>query len=121
MDNPPQQRDGLALLQSERPEVMKAYLRLLGSLGESLEPKVKQLVLIALQVTQGSSRALRRHVPRALEAGASRQEVLDAIVLALPVAGLTRTTEALASVADLLTPSGSPSQVHAQPYVENHV
>jgi alkylhydroperoxidase/carboxymuconolactone decarboxylase family protein YurZ len=94
--------DGLDLLGRERPEVVQAYLGLLRELGSSLEPKTKQLILICLQTTQGSGRALRRHVPRAIAAGATREECLDAISLALPVAGLTRVTEAVAAVADLL-------------------
>jgi 4-carboxymuconolactone decarboxylase len=99
-------QDGLTILQQKRPEVVSAYLRLLGSLGSALDTKTKQLLLIALQTTQGSSRALRRHVPRALDAGATAEEVLDAIALTLPVAGLTRTSEALSSVADLLGVEG---------------
>jgi alkylhydroperoxidase/carboxymuconolactone decarboxylase family protein YurZ len=95
-------QDGLAILQQRRPAVAEAYLGLLASLGSALDPKTKQLLLIALQTTQGSTRALRRHVPRALDAGAHPDEVLDAIALTLPVAGLTRTAEALSSVADLL-------------------
>lgn len=102
MQTTPPPADGIALLGERRGEALQAYLGLLGTLGKSLDPKVKQLVLIALQTTQGSPRALRRHVPRALEAGATPDEVIDAISLALPVAGLTRVSEALGAVADLL-------------------
>jgi alkylhydroperoxidase/carboxymuconolactone decarboxylase family protein YurZ len=95
-------KDGLAVLAERRGEVVQTYLKLLGQLGQGLEPKVKQLILITLQTTQGSKRALRRHVPRALRTGATTEEIVDAIALALPVSGLTRVTEALAAVADLL-------------------
>jgi alkylhydroperoxidase/carboxymuconolactone decarboxylase family protein YurZ len=109
MQMPIDEVDGLTLLQQHRPAVVEAYMRLLGSLGSGLDPRVKQLILIALQTTQGSSRALRRHIPRALEAGATAGEVLDAISLALPVAGLTRTTEVLTNVADLLAVRDGPA------------
>ncbi|HEX6070845.1 MAG TPA: carboxymuconolactone decarboxylase family protein [Longimicrobiaceae bacterium] len=102
MSTAPSGSDGIALLRRERPEVLESYLHLLGSLGKSLDPRTRQLILLALQVTQGSTRALRRHVPRAREAGATPDEVLDAIALALPVAGLTRVSEAVAAVEDLL-------------------
>lgn len=94
--------DGLALLTHHRRAAADAYLQMLGTLGGSLDLSTRHLILIALQVTQGSRRALRRHVPRALEAGASSDQVVDAILMTLPVVGLTRTTEALADVADLL-------------------
>lgn len=96
--------DGLALLSERRGEAAQAYLALLGALGKTLDPRTKQLILLALQTTQGSRRALRRHVPRALQNGSTHDEVIDAICLALPVAGLTRVTEALSAVADLLEP-----------------
>jgi alkylhydroperoxidase/carboxymuconolactone decarboxylase family protein YurZ len=95
-------KDGLAVLAGRRGDVVETYLKLLGQLGSALEPKTKQLILLTLQTTQGSARALRRHVPRAMAAGATVEEVVDAISLALPVAGLTRVTEALGAVADLL-------------------
>jgi alkylhydroperoxidase/carboxymuconolactone decarboxylase family protein YurZ len=95
-------KDGLAVLAGRRGDVVQTYLKLLGQLGSALEPKTKQLILLTLQTTQGSTRALRRHVPRAVAAGATVEEVVDAISLALPVAGLTRVTEAFGAVADLL-------------------
>lgn len=98
-------RDGLAILQEKRLEVLDSYLHLLGGLGRSLDPKVRQLLLLALQVSQGSERGLRHHVPRALAAGATVDEVIDAIALTLPVVGLTRVSEALAQVEDLLEPA----------------
>jgi alkylhydroperoxidase/carboxymuconolactone decarboxylase family protein YurZ len=113
----PNGTDGLAILGSRRAEVVENYLALLGGLGKSLDPKTKQLILLALQTTQGSARALRRHVPRARDCGASADEVIDAIAMALPIAGLTRVTEALSAVADLVdadpveTPEPEPSPV----------
>lgn len=97
-----QAMDGLTILASRRPGVVEDYLELLGGLGDALDARTRQLVLVALQAAHGSGRALRRHVPQALAAGATTDEVLDAIALALPLAGLTRVTEALAEVADLL-------------------
>lgn len=94
--------DGMAILGDRRPEVVEGYLALLGALGPSLDPRTRQLILLALQTTQGSARALRSHVPRALAGGASADQVIDAISMALPVAGLTRVAEALSAVADLL-------------------
>jgi 4-carboxymuconolactone decarboxylase len=98
-------RDGIAMMQEHRPAAVEAYMHLLGTLGGSLDERTRELVLIALQTTQSSPRALRRHVPAALRAGASPDEVIDAIGLALPVAGLTRVSEALAAVGDLLEPA----------------
>ncbi|HEY8483026.1 MAG TPA: carboxymuconolactone decarboxylase family protein [Longimicrobiales bacterium] len=97
-----QRIDGLRLLAARRPGALQAYLAALNELGRSLDPATRQLILIALQVVQRSTRGLRRHVPEALAAGATPDAVIDAIALALPIAGLTPVTEALAAVADLL-------------------
>ena len=70
---------GLTLLQRARPEVIEGQMQLLGRLGGSLDGKTRQLLLLALQVTQGSTEGLRHHVPRARQAGATGDEVLGEV------------------------------------------
>ena len=41
MSTAPSGSDGIALLRRERPEVLEAYLNLLGSLGKSLDPRTR--------------------------------------------------------------------------------
>ena len=53
----------------------------------ALEAKTKQLVYIAAAAAAGHVRGVAPHVERAKALGASRQEVLEALLLTLPAAG----------------------------------
>lgn len=94
--------DGLKLLEGARPEVLRAHRGLMRVLGQSLPPVTKQLILVALATVQESPSTLRRHVTRALAAGAHADQIIDAVTLALPVAGLARVSRALRSVAEFV-------------------
>lgn len=94
--------DGLKLLEGARPEVLRAHRRLMRVLGQSLPPVTKQLILVAMATVQESPSTLRRHVTRALAAGAHADQIIDAVTLALPVAGLARVSRALRSVAEFV-------------------
>jgi len=56
--------------------------------GEHLSPRMKELVLVALHasVTSLDSEAIRRHVDRALTAGATKEDVLDVLLSIVGVA-----------------------------------
>jgi AhpD family alkylhydroperoxidase len=80
----------MELLGKEAPEVAGAFGGLIRSLEarKGLDPKAKQLVYIALQAAAGEAGAVRAHLPMARRAGATREEVVDAILVTLPVAGI---------------------------------
>ena len=61
------------------------------------DEKQKELILCAVFATHGSSaiRGLGHHVIRASQLGATRQEILGAILLIMPVVGITITTQAV--------------------------
>lgn len=100
----PPATSGMSLLSAYRPGVLKAYLDLSPLLGESLEPVTRELIRIAVQAARRSYRALRCSVPRALAQGATVEQVIDAVTLALPEAGVGRVSDALAVVAEYVTP-----------------
>jgi alkylhydroperoxidase/carboxymuconolactone decarboxylase family protein YurZ len=80
----------MELLRREAPGVADAFEGLIQSLEASrgLDPKAKQLVYIALQAAAGEAGAVRAHLPMARKAGAAREEVVDAILMTLPVSGI---------------------------------
>ena len=53
----------------------------------ALDEKTKQLVYIAAAAAAGHVRGVPPHVARAKAIGATRQEVLEALLLSLPAAG----------------------------------
>ena len=74
----------------EAPEVAMAFdgliLSLVGSKG--LDQKTKQLIYIAMKAAMGDDTAVKAHLPMARQAGATKAEVVDAILMTLTVSGV---------------------------------
>ncbi len=86
---------GFKFLAKSRGEAVKHLLGFLGRSGDHLEPKTKYLIYCAVQTMNFSERGLRQYIPKAIEAGASEDEVIDAILQAYPGGGLGRVVDAL--------------------------
>ncbi len=80
----------IEIFQKEAPEVAAAFNGLIRAIAASkgLSPKTKHLVYIALKAATGDAVAVKLHVAMAKDLGASREEVVDAILMTLTVAGL---------------------------------
>jgi AhpD family alkylhydroperoxidase len=74
----------------EAPEVAQAFGGLIQSVSgmKALEPKTKQLIYIAIRASQGETTAVTSHVPMAKRAGATRDELKEAIVMTTTVCGI---------------------------------
>lgn len=86
------------------PEVWKAYAKLRDACdGQGpLNPKMRELIKIAVEASRGRHGGLVAHLHRAREAGATREEILHAIVLAAPLLGLPDILDAFVTVRDHL-------------------
>jgi AhpD family alkylhydroperoxidase len=60
-----------------------------------LTRREQELILLATVVMDRSDHGIALHAERAFRAGATRQDILHAIVCCLPVAGLAKVNEAL--------------------------
>ena len=77
------------LLQA-RPDAMQAYFTFLKNAGRRLDPKTRALISLIGKVHSQTERGFRQYLTRALRSGASADEVLDALLMAFPMLGLTR-------------------------------
>ena len=80
----------MELFQREAPEVAKAFNGLIMSLvaSKGLDQKTKQIVYIAMKAAMGDDTAVKAHLPMARQAGATKEEVIDAILMTLTVSGI---------------------------------
>jgi AhpD family alkylhydroperoxidase len=80
----------MELFRKEAPEVAVAFNSLIMSLvaSQGLDQKTKQLIYIAMKAAMGDDSAVKAHVPMAKAAGATREEVVDAILMTLTVSGI---------------------------------
>jgi alkylhydroperoxidase/carboxymuconolactone decarboxylase family protein YurZ len=80
----------MEVFQKEAPEVAIAFDNLIQSLvgSRGLDEKTKQLIYIAMKAAEGDDTALKFHVPMAKKLGATKAEVVDAILMTLTVSGI---------------------------------
>ncbi|MBN2601907.1 MAG: carboxymuconolactone decarboxylase family protein [Candidatus Marinimicrobia bacterium] len=82
-------KDGMTYLMENRKEVFKSYQKMVGNLGTHLDEKTRQLVMLAIQVNSPSPDAIKIIIPKAIRAGATRDEIIDTLILTTPVVGLS--------------------------------
>lgn len=91
-------------LQEDYKEVMQAVDQLGKAVQNAgpLDDRVVQLVKLAAAATQKSEGAVHSHARRAMEAGATPDEVRHALILLIPTIGYPNAAAALSWVQDLL-------------------
>lgn len=90
------------------PEIARAY-EALGKAtqeGGPLDKKTRELVKLAVAVGNRHEGAVHSHTRRALDAGASPEEIRHAVVLALTTIGFPNMIAALTWVEDVLQADG---------------
>jgi nitrite reductase/ring-hydroxylating ferredoxin subunit/alkylhydroperoxidase/carboxymuconolactone decarboxylase family protein YurZ len=80
----------LDYLLRERPRAMGAYFEFLRDAGSRLDPRTRALISVITKVSAQTEDGLVRYARKALDAGCSPEEVLDALLMAFPALGLTR-------------------------------
>lgn len=82
--------DALKHLMQARPEAMGHYFAFLKDCGSRLDPKTRHLISVITKVHGRTERGLRQYLARALREGCTQGEVLDALLMAMPVLGLAK-------------------------------
>jgi alkylhydroperoxidase/carboxymuconolactone decarboxylase family protein YurZ len=85
-----QKKNLMEVFQEEAHEVVQAFSGLIQSVSnmKAPEPKIKQLIYIAIRASQGETTAVTAHVPMAKKAGATRDELKEAILMTTTVCGI---------------------------------
>ncbi len=104
MGKPKGKSRGLAVLRAQRPAAAEHLLKFFAESARHLEPKTRFLISIVTKVINFSPRGLEQYVGRALDEGASADEILDAILCSYPCAGLTRVVDAIDVLLDMDRP-----------------
>lgn len=81
----------MEIFNREAPDVAKAFDGLIQAISnsEGLDAKTKQLIYIAIKASNADQAALSFHIPMAKELGATKAEVVDAILMTLTVSGIS--------------------------------
>lgn len=93
-------------IRSESSQVFEDFYKLTESISAyaPFDEKTKELMLCGIFAACGaeSIRGLGNHVAKAVQLGASKQEIFGAILLIMPVIGITHTTLAIDEAARVL-------------------
>lgn len=73
-----------------RPDAMKSYFGFLKEGGKHLDPKTRAIISVITKVDNQTEDGFRQYLTRALQAGVSPDEILDALLTAFPTLGLTK-------------------------------
>lgn len=104
MGKPSGESRGLDYLRETRPEAISHLLSFFRESARHLDPKTRYLISVVTKVISASPRGVRQYVKRAIDAGATPNEVIDAVLCAYPCAGLTRVVDAIDVILDLGLP-----------------
>lgn len=105
--------DALSYLLKVRPDAMGHYFAFLKEAGRPLDPKTKALISVITKVHGQTERGLRQYVKRALDAGCSAPEIIDALLIAFPALGLTKIVWAVDVLLAMKLPEFEPERMSA--------
>jgi nitrite reductase/ring-hydroxylating ferredoxin subunit/alkylhydroperoxidase/carboxymuconolactone decarboxylase family protein YurZ len=106
--------DALQYLLTSRPEAMGAYFKFMKAAGRGLDPKTRALISVITKVGAQTESGLKQYLTRALQLGVTPNEVLDAMLMAFPMLGLTKITWAIDIILTMEIPEFSPVALHAE-------
>ena len=82
--------DALNYLLKVRPDAMRGYFGFLKEAGRHLDPKTRALLSVVTKVASQTDAGFRQYLSRALRDGCTPEDILDALLMAFPVLGLTK-------------------------------
>ncbi len=107
--------DALNYLIAARPEAMTAYFKFVKQAGEHLDPKTRSLISVITKVATQTEKGFKQYLTRALRDGATANEILDALLMAFPVLGLSKTIWAIEQLQEMDLPEFAIDALNAEP------
>ena len=106
--------DALEYLLKARPDAMSAYFDFIKKSSKHLDPKTRALISVITKVDKQTDKGFRQYLSRALQAGASPDEILDALLTAFPTLGLTKIVWAVDIILEMDLPEFYPENLGHQ-------
>ena len=94
----------LDYLIKNRPEAMGSYFAFLKQAGTHLDKKTAALISVITKVHAKTANGLRQYLPRALKEGASADEIIDALLFAMPALGFSKIVWAMDVILEMQLP-----------------
>jgi len=98
-----------------RPQAMQSYFAFLKEAGRHLDPRTRALISVITKVDNQTEAGFRQYLKRALNAGVTGNEVLDALLLAFPTLGLSKVVWAIDILLQMDLPEFAPQALGENP------
>ncbi len=105
--------DALNYLIAARPDAVLPYFKMLKEAGKHLDIRTRDLISVITKVDAQTEGGFRQYLTRALRNGASANEVLDALFMAMPTLGFAKIVWATEILLDMDIPEFHPDNLDA--------
>ncbi len=82
--------DALDYLLKVRPEALHSYFDFIKKSGKHLDKKTKAIISVITKVDNQTENGFKQYLVRALQAGVTPDEIIDALFVAFPTLGLSK-------------------------------
>lgn len=106
--------DALNYLLKVRPEAMQSYFDFVKKSGQHLDKKTRALISVITKVENQTEAGFKQYLSRAMQAGATADEIIDALFAAFPILGLSKIIWAVDIIIQLDIPEFRPEMLEGQ-------
>nr|VFJ53786.1 MAG: Ferredoxin subunit of nitrite reductase or a ring-hydroxylating dioxygenase [Candidatus Kentron sp. FW]VFJ58573.1 MAG: Ferredoxin subunit of nitrite reductase or a ring-hydroxylating dioxygenase [Candidatus Kentron sp. FW] len=106
--------DALNYLIEAKPDAIQPYFTFLKEAGAHLDTRSRDLISVITKVAVQTDKGFRQYLSRALRNGASANEILDALLMAFPVLGLSKIVWATEIILDMDIPDFYPENLKSE-------
>src|SRR3990172_9524265 len=107
--------DALNYLMKVRPEAMQSYFDFVKKSGKHLDKKTRALISVITKVDNQTETGFKQYLSRALQGGATADEIIDALFAAFPILGLSKIIWAIDIIIELDVPEFRPEMLGGNP------
>lgn len=106
--------DALDYLLKVRSEAMRSYFDFIKQSGGHLDRKTRAIISVITKVDNQTAPGFRQYLVRALQAGATPNEILDALFVAFPTLGLSKIVWAVDQILEMDIPEFRPDRLDSE-------
>ena len=106
--------DALNYLMQVRPATMESYFDFIKKSGTHLDNRTRALISVITKVDNQTETGFRQYLVRALQAGVTPNQIIDALLVAFPTLGLSKIVWAIDIILAMDIPEFRPEALQAQ-------
>jgi len=104
--------EALDYLLKVRPEAMRSYFEFLKQSTRHLDPKTRAIISVITKVDNQTETGFKQYLKRALQAGVTADEIIDALFMAFPTLGLSKIVWATDIIIKMNIPEFDPEKIN---------